>query len=61
MSRDFTNTKSESTVGLGEVRICRNVFFIPHDQSPFRDDTGLLQAIVYEPTAIAYLKAREVK
>ena|ERR1035437_613456 len=46
---------------LGDIEICSHVFLIYHDQSPFQDDTGLLKAIVYEPTFDAYFKEREGK
>jgi hypothetical protein len=46
---------------LGDIEICSQAFVIYHDQSPFQDDTGLLKAIVYEPTSDAYFKEREGK
>jgi hypothetical protein len=46
---------------LGDIEICSYIFLIHHDPSPFRDDTGFLKTIVYEPTTDAYFKEREAK
>ena len=46
---------------LGDIEICSDFFLIHHNQPPFRDDTGLLKAMVYEPTEDVYFKEREAK
>jgi len=44
-----TATFLKGTNVLDDIEICNSLFLIHETEPPFRDDSGILEAVVYDP------------